>query len=206
MGKLRLPWSDALRILRKRQELVRDLKEAELKDSIHAFLAWKAFAIVARGTTPEAREKNQCQELMRLALPAAPEMKEPARLFVRGLEGLVSQSPALMEAWYCEEDWAIEEKQRRTTDAKRRVRRLAPKVHAGDLDDPETAYDIGENMYSVRSAVIAHASVHTGGNLFPHIVVPFGKLAAMTACVGIALRAEVPLQIVLSEADAPRPA
>lgn len=201
MAKPRLPWGDALRILRKRRDLVGGLSEPQLTDSIQAFLAWKAFAIVARGITPEAREKNQCQELMRITLPMSA-LRNPALRFVRGLEALIEQSPALMSDWYCEEDWDASAKTRRVEEARRRVRRTSKSMKAGDgLQSPSTAYDIGEDMYAVRSAVIAHASVHTGGNLFPHLVPPFGSLAALSACAGIAIRASVELDSVLEDAD-----
>ncbi len=200
MSRGGLPWKDALRILRKRQGIVSDLSETALADSIQAFLAWKAFVIVARGTTPTAKEKNQCQELLRLALGAYPQIVAPADGFVRGLEALARQSDAMLEDWYCEEDWEQDLRRARITQARRRVRQLGASRARGALADPSVAYDLGQDMYAVRSAVIAHASVNTSGNLFPAIVGPFGQLAAVGACAGIALRSGTSLERVMGEA------
>lgn len=71
---------------------------------------------------------------------------------------------------------------------------------ADRLADATAAYDLGEDMYAVRSAVIAHASIQTTGNLFSNIVPPFGELAARATCGGIAIRASLPLQDILHTA------
>lgn len=197
----RLPWTDALRILRKRRDVGKGLSETSLADSIQAFLAWKAFIIVARGITPAGREKNQCQELLRQALGGYEELLLPARQFVRGLEALSKQTDGLLQDWYCEEDWQPAEKTERITRMRKSVSRLAAERREEGLRSARSSYDIGENMYAVRSAVIAHASVSTSGNLFPHIVGPFGELASLSACAGIALRAAVQLQEVIEQAD-----
>lgn len=199
---MKLPWADALRLLRKRQEIAQEIREPLLGDSVQAFMAWRAFLIVARGTYPGVREKAQCQEMLRLALRDYPESQGPASALLKGLVVLSKQIPSTIAPWYTDDDSTEEACRDALEKAQRRFRsyRAMEGIDEDNLD--RLATDLGSDVYAIRSAVIAHASVTTSGNLFMAIVPAFTSLVAVCACAGIASRAAVPLAQVMKEAAA----
>ena len=192
-----LPFPDAVRLLRRRAALVEDLSDQSLSCSLQAFLAWRAFMIVGRGhSPPDWSEREKCRSLFGKVLPAY-DLTDEARQFVRGLSALNRQSPATLVEWFADPEDPLEVRDHKIRSAKGRV----TKLERSTLKDAAAGSLIGDAAYDVRNAALAHASVHTTGNVFEHVITPFGALLEIATCAGIALLANVPLDAVIDEVD-----
>lgn len=201
MGKkltARRIWPDVARLLQKRREF-RDIRDPNVASSVTAFLAWKAFLIVVRGSAT-GDEKDQCREVVTRALVEFPILWENAEHFVKSLRPLQSQSANVVGDWYAEPSWTEAQTKGRVAWATRSIGRLHEAMTR--KDHRETfAGEIAEHAYAIRSAVLAHGAVHSTGNLFQLIVPRFEDFVARVACAGYAHRAQLPLKEAYEECN-----
>lgn len=201
MPARRRPWPDVPRLLTKRSEFRQLLGDPELAGSVTAFIAWKAFLIVARGIA-EGDEKRQVREVFRVALsPDRDVLWDAASRFASALRGIALDSPALIAEWYADQAWEPTKRDSSVEWAKRSIRRLSDGLNAKQRL-PELAELLADHAYAVRNAVIAHGAVHTNANHFHRVVPAFEQLVCLVTCAGYAARAGLPLTIVLEECHA----
>ncbi len=191
----RLPWPDVPRLLQKRQDFLG--LEAALASSVTAFLAWKAFLIVARGGF-QGSEKNQCSELISTALSRHPSLWPCARNFATSLKPLANESPAVVADWYAEESWEPDARERRVSWAKRTLREMAA-ANEHEKGGSRLLEHLSDHAYAVRSAVLAHGAIHTTANHFERIVPAFEVFVSHVACAGWAERARLSLDAAMME-------
>lgn len=192
------PWSDVPRLLRKRRQFA-DLGDRSLASSVTAFLAWKAFLVVARGSAA-GEEKQQCISTVAEVLSQHPGLWTAAEAFGKALRALRQASPAVVTDWYCDAAWDQAKSKRHVEWALRSIREINERIAAGQRTSAEAAI-LADHMYAMRSAVLAHVSVQSTGNLFQHLVPPFEQLTCRVACAGYAQRAGLDLSAAESECD-----
>jgi hypothetical protein len=201
MKPKKLSFPDSIRLLKKRRDIESEFDDASLTMSSSAFFAWKAFIAVARGVGTAGRELEQCQQLVAHVLAQYPEMQRYLIPFAKALQALNAGSSAAMRDWYCDPEAPEDDKARRVESARRRIKATCHSVLGDGSIDVTTFYDVGQDIYAIRSAVIAHASVTTGGNVYDAVVTSFSNLLAVLTCGGIAIRSGVDPAVVMREAN-----
>jgi hypothetical protein len=194
----RRPWPDVPRLLQKRRQFA-ELGDRSLASSVTAFLAWKALLVVARGSET-GDEKQQCIRTVTMALSHHPEFWAEAESFTRALRALTQVSAAVVQDWYCDTAWEPDKSARHAEWATRSIRE-ANELMAEGRKDATLAERVGDHLYAMRSAVLAHASVQSTGNLFQLVVPPFEQLTCHVACGGWADRAGIALDVAMEECD-----
>ena len=191
-------WPDVARLLQKRREFL-DIGDPTLASSVTAFLAWKAFLIVARGSTT-GDEKSQCRRVVIEALDLYPALWANATSFVRALRPLQSASVNVVGDWYADPSRSQREVLSRVGWAQRSIGKLHAAMERKERD-ATFASDIADHAYAIRSAALAHGAVHSTGNLFQLIVPSFEDFVARVACARYASRAKLELIAAYEECN-----
>ena len=186
------------RLLRKRREFG-ELTDQTVATSITAFMGWKAFLIVARGSHSGA-EKAQCEATTVTVLNGFPELWQLTETFANRLRALRQESLPTAADWYCDPSWDQDQTEGRVRWAMRTIKELNEALTAGKRT-PAVASLISDHVYAMRSAVLAHTSVQSTGNLFQHIVPSFEALVCALACGGYAARAKISLDQAKTECN-----
>jgi hypothetical protein len=182
--------ADVPRLLRAKEQF-RSLSSIDAASSIPAFLAWKAFLIVARQESAPT-EKRRCQDSVAETLKAFPdEVMGPTREFVENLQLLRNPrmaSPSVVEDWFISMDDLTSLQRDQLTIQRERILRSIERLDRALQGDGRLLLNegdaIGEQLYRVRNSVIGHASVVTGMVLFDRIVPAFESLVSELALLG----------------------
>jgi len=192
------PWPDVPRLLKKRNDFRQLLGDATLAGSVTAFIAWKAFLIIARGSL-DGDEKAQVRGLFRATMGADRDLLWiAASAFVTSLRGIAEGTPQSVADWYADQSWARAKRDGQVDWAKRSIGRLSAAFASGQRS-AELAEQVADHVYAVRNAVIAHGAVHTNANHFQRVVPRFEHLTNLVTCAGYATRADLPLSTVMEE-------
>lgn len=184
-------WPDVGRLLRARGQF-RSYGTADAASSVPAFLAWKAFLLVARGTD-EGSEPSQCAKLIAQSLEACAELTPRAVTLATNLQDFRRVSPAVVQMWFVPDSVGAEQATAEVQGMLRRIRSLERFGELNGANGSRAAYTLGGICYAIRNAVLAHVNVLSTGNLFQRIVPPFEELVAAVAVAGWAKRAGVSL-------------
>jgi hypothetical protein len=193
----RLRFRDAVRLLEKRRTFESEVSDPAHYLSISAYLSWRAFIIVSRGTCDGSSETEKTQQLIVRAFLDHPGLQRYLIPFAKAIREIARASDITMREWYCDPDLPGDVQSRRVEDARRRIKRIVHDVLGDGTLSINTCYDIGQDIYAIRSAVIAHASITTGGNLFDATVESFADVVAIASCAGIADRSKLPVDEVM---------
>lgn len=192
----RKPWPDVPRLLQRRRHF-QDLGDHSVASSVTAFLAWKAFLIVARGSSSGA-EKDQCATLTSSMLSQHSDLWLPAVEFAKALKPLSRQTDMMLGDWYADPALSPREFENRVRWARRSIVKLNKDLSSGDRGEA-VSKALTDHAYAIRSAVLAHGAIHSTGNLFELIVPAFEEFVSQVACAGYAERARIPLAEALEE-------
>lgn len=182
------PFKDVPRLLQMRSE-IQGKKIGEYETSaVTAFLAWRAFLIVAR-QTEVGKEKDVCEKKIEEMLKQHNELKEVTEKFVKSLKPLIQQSENVVKDWYC--DIAQEPQYPFSVDT---IRQKIKKMNEA-FTHPEgwkgISRDITYHAYAIRNCVLAHGTMHSTGNLFQSIMPAFDNFVASIACAGYATQSKI---------------
>ena len=192
----RRPWPDVPRLLQKRREF-QHIGDQSVATSVTAFLAWKAFLIVARGSS-SGPEKDQCEALVRRMLFKFPELWPTAENFVRTLKTLSTASSSEIADWYADPSLSKKKIEDRVSWARRSIVNMSGALAVRTHTDSQ-ALELAGHAYAVRSAVLAHGAIHSTGNRFAIVVPAFEDLSSQIASAGYAERADIPLSVAFEE-------
>jgi hypothetical protein len=184
------------RLLQKRRDF-RDLADPSVSSSVTAFLAWKAFLIVARGSSTGI-EKIQCRHVVRATAATFPELRAPAKRFASALKAIAAGTPTTVADWYSDPALEADDTRKRVQWAKRSIAKLNETLSSDRVGD-SVAEELADHVYAIRSAVLAHGAIHSTGNLFQLVVPAFEDFVSMVACAGYAQRAGITLTEALEE-------
>lgn len=165
--------------------------------SVTAFLAWKAYLIVARGSV-NGPEKVQCGRLATLMLGKFDELWPTAAAFAKALKPLTVASAVELTDWYADPSLPAKTIDKRVRWAKRSIASVNAAVERQARGDA-LAEELADHAYAIRSAVLAHGAIHSTGNRFQVIVPLFEEFTSRIACAGYADRAEISLQDAFEE-------
>lgn len=205
-AKMRRFLPDVPRLLKSKDQF-RTLASPDAASSIAAFLAWKAFLLVARAET-DASEKRRCQSSVVKTLRHFPDELFPnVRAFADTLQLFRDPRAASAEVfneWFISLDDAAALSRDEIARERGRIARSIERL--GHLTNTESTALLvsegallGEQLYRIRNSVIGHASVVTGMVLFDRIVPEFERVVSDLALFGRARLASMTAEEALKE-------
>ena len=176
------PFQDVSRLLQMRSE-IREKKIGQFETSaVTAFLAWRAFLIVARKATG-GHEKDFCAKKIKDMLVQHNELKEVTERFVNSLKQFPQQTEEVIKEWYFQPD-----------DVPLIMREI--KSMNETCIKPEgwktISWQLTQHLFAIRNCVLAHGTMHSTGNLFQSIMPAFDNFVASIACAGYATQFKIP--------------
>ncbi len=183
-SKRRFP--DVHRLLSARDNF-REL-QGEGASSVPAFLAWKAFLVVARlecGTSEKHKVIASCRESI---TRFGPDLEESVKRFSVALSSVNNVPDSVVRDWYVSAEMYEQVSKSYIADevaqARRRIARMQRAIDRATSCSVFPCEEIGLELYRIRNVVLAHPRVLTGANLFETIVPAFEDLVYRLALAG----------------------
>ena len=174
------PFSDVPRLLQMRSE-IKGKKIGQFEtNAVTAFLAWRAFLIVAR-TATGGHEKNFCLKKIKATLEEHNELKEVTESFVNSLKQFTQQPEEVIKEWYSPPN--------DVTIIMREINDM--NVECTKPGGWKKPWPLTEHLFAIRNCVLAHGTMHSTGNLFQSIMPAFDNFIASIACAGYATQSKI---------------